>query len=54
MPKGGWRGGGRPSKGDRVAITIRIRREVAEHIKTLAQAQGKTQGELIEEAFQPK
>lgn len=50
MASGGKReGAGRPSKGDRVVLFVRIDREVADTIKSLAIEQGKTQGEIVED-----
>jgi hypothetical protein len=52
MASGGKRSGaGRPSKGDRVVLSVRIDREVAETIKSLAIEQGKAQGEIVEDSI---
>lgn len=52
MSSGGKReGAGRPSKGDRVVLSVRIEREVAETIKSLAIEQGKSQGEIVEDSI---
>lgn len=51
MSSGGKReGAGRPSKGDRVVLSVRIEREVAELLKELAEEREMTQGELVEVA----
>lgn len=50
MSSGGKRSGaGRPSKGDRIVLSVRIDRVVAETIKSLAIEQGKSQGEIVED-----
>lgn len=52
MTSGGKReGAGRPSKGDRVVLSVRIEREVAERLKELAAAREMTQGEVVELAI---
>lgn len=52
MSSGGKReGAGRPSKGDRVTLSVRIDREVAERLKELATEREMTQGEVIEVAI---
>lgn len=52
MSSGGKReGAGRPRKGDRVTLSVRIDREVAEHLKELAAEREMTQGEVIEIAI---
>lgn len=51
MNRGGKReGAGRPRKEDKVAITIRINNETAMRIKEMAMAQGKSQGEIVEDS----
>lgn len=52
MSSGGVReGAGRPSKGDRVVLSVRIEREVAERLKELATEREMTQGEVVEVAI---
>lgn len=52
MASGGKReGSGRPSKGDRVVLSVRIEREVAERLKELATEREMTQGEVVEVAI---
>lgn len=52
MSSGGKReGAGRPSKGDRVVLSVRIEREVAERLKELASEREMTQGEVVEVAI---
>lgn len=52
MASGGKRvGAGRPSKGDRVVLSVRIDKEVAERLKLLASEREMTQGEVIEIAI---
>lgn len=52
MSSGGKReGAGRPSKGDRVVLSVRIEREVAERLKELAADREMTQGEVVEVAI---
>lgn len=52
MSSGGKReGAGRPSKGDRVVLYVRIAKEVAERLKLLASERDMTQGEVVEIAI---
>jgi predicted DNA-binding protein len=52
MSSGGKReGAGRPSKGDRVVLSVRIEQEVAERLKELATEREMTQGEVVEVAI---
>lgn len=52
MASGGKReGAGRPSKGDRVVLSVRIEREVVERLKELAAEREMTQGEVVEVAI---
>jgi hypothetical protein len=44
-------GAGRPSKGERVVLSVRIDREVAERLKELATEREMTQGEVVEVAI---
>lgn len=52
MSSGGKReGAGRPSKGDRVTLSVRIDKEVAERLRLLAAEREMTQGEVVEIAI---
>jgi hypothetical protein len=52
MASGGKReGAGRPRKEDNIVVSIRIHRAVAERIRSIAKAQKKTLGEVVEDAM---
>lgn len=51
MSSGGKReGAGRPRKGNRQALNVRLSVEVIEEIRHRASAQGKSLGEIVEQA----
>lgn len=52
MSSGGKReGAGRPSKGERIVLSVRIDREVADILKELAAEREMAQGEVVEVAI---